>query len=139
MASGVAEGASTRDQDQHNEALTVLHVEDNETVSGVVREILESEGWSVETYSDGAIALENICGNTHYDLLLVDYDLPGLNGVELVRRTRDMPHRAHLPIVVLSATPIHADAREAGANVFLQEPLHISALLKTIARECGQQ
>lgn len=136
MTIGLAEVTSTQNRDQDTEVLTVLHVEDDETISGIVREILESEGWTVETCCDGAIALESICGDTHYDLLLVDYDLPGLNGVELVRRTRLIAHRSHTPIIVVSASPVDADAREAGANVFLQKPLHISSLLKTIARVC---
>ena len=129
----------TEDRHENSQSLTVLHVEDDETISAIVREILESEGWAVETCSDGVVALQNICGTTHYDLLLVDYDLPGLNGVELVRRTRHTPHRSHMPIIVLSATPVHADAREAGANVCLQKPLHISVLLETIARIGGKQ
>jgi CheY-like chemotaxis protein len=139
MTRGVAEVASAKDRNQDTQFRSVLHVEDDKIISDIVREILESEGWVVETCSEGAIALENICGNTHYDLLLVDYDLPGLNGVELVRRTRHMPHRSHMPIIVLSASPVDADAREAGANVFLQKPLHISTLLETIARVCGNR
>ena len=67
-------------------------------------------------------------------MLLVDYDLPGLYGVELVRRTRRIDHRAGMPIIVLSAIPMEADAREAGADVCLQKPLHISTLLESIAR-----
>jgi DNA-binding response OmpR family regulator len=116
----VAELTRTKDRNQNNQSLTVLHVEDDEMISGIVKEILESVGWSVETCSDDAVAVENICGNAHYDLLLVDYDLPGLNGVELVRRTRRMDHRALMPIIVLSAIPVEAHAREAGADVCLQ-------------------
>ncbi len=130
----VVELTPTKDRDQNSQSFTVLHVEDDETISGIVKEILESEGWLVETCSNGAVALENVCGNAHYDLLLVDYDLPGLNGVELVRRTRRMDHRALMPIIMLSAIPVDADAREAGADVCLQKPLHISRLLESIAR-----
>lgn len=136
MTRGVAE-TSTVDQVQATQVLTVLHVEDDETISGNVKELLESEGWAVETCSDGAVALEKISGNSHYDLLLVDYDVPSLNGVELIRRTRQMPHRSDIPIIVLSATPVEADAREAGADRFLLKPQHISSLLDAIDRVCG--
>ena len=74
----VVELSRTKDRDQNTQSLTVLHVEDDETILGIVKEILESEGWSVETCSDGAVALENVCGNTHYDLLLVDTICLGL-------------------------------------------------------------
>ena len=138
MTNVVARGTRNEDRDRNTQALTVLHVEDDETILGNVKELLESEGWAVESCSDGNIALENIRGNRHYDLLLLDYDLPGLNGVELVRRTRKMSHRSEIPIIVLSATPVDADARDAGADVFLQKPIHISSLVQTIDRVCGK-
>ena len=103
-----------------NIRVTVLHVEDHDIVARMAKELLESEGWEVETCSDGDAALEKICGPTRYDLLLLDYDLPGLNGLELVSRARKLVHRARTPIIVLSATPVGAAARKAGADVFLQ-------------------
>jgi Response regulators consisting of a CheY-like receiver domain and a winged-helix DNA-binding domain len=139
MTRGVAQVSSTEDQDHGNQVLTVLHVEDDETISGIVKEILESEGWSVDTCSDGVVALERICGNRRYDLLLVDHHLPGLNGLELVHRTRHMGHRSNIPIIVLSATPMNADAREAGADIFLQKPIHITPLLQAIDRVCRKR
>ena len=138
MTHGLAQATPTENRDRDTQLLTVLHVEDDETILGNVRELLESEGWAVESCSDGNIAFEIIQGNRHYDLLLLDYDLPGLNGVEIVRRTRQLSHRSRLPIIVLSATPVDADAREAGADVFLQKPIHISSLVQTIDRVCGK-
>lgn len=68
--------------------VTVLHVEDHDIVARMAKEMLESEGWEVETCADGSAALEKICGPTRYDLLLLDYDLPGVNGLELVSQAR---------------------------------------------------
>ena len=99
--------------------------------------MLESEGWEVETCSDGDAALEKICGHTRYDLLLLDYDLPGVNGLELVSRARNLVHRARTPIVLLSATPVGLAARKAGADVFLQKPQDVTALVETINRLLG--
>jgi two-component system sensor histidine kinase RpfC len=96
--------------------------------------MLEIQGWQVETCADGNAGLEKISNQTDYDLLLVDYDLAGVNGLELVRLARKMAHRSHTPIAVLSATPVEADAREAGADVFLQKPQDISSLVETISR-----
>jgi PleD family two-component response regulator len=89
-----------------NLGVTVLHVEDHDIVARMAKEMLETEGWAVETCADGNTALEKICGHTRYDLLLLDYDLPGMNGLELVSRARALAHRARTPIVVLSSTPI---------------------------------
>ena len=117
-----------------NVRVTVLHVEDHDIVARMAKEMLESEGWDVETCSDGNAALEKICGHTRYDLLLLDYDLPGVNGLELVSRARALAHRARTPIVVLSATPIRLAARKAGADVFLQKPQDVTSLVETINR-----
>jgi CheY-like chemotaxis protein len=113
---------------------TILLVEDNELVAGAVTETLETKGWSVELCSDGTSAVQRILGLTHYDLFLFDYDLPGFNGIELVLRARAMAHRSMTPIVMLSATPVEAQARDAGADVFLQKPQGIGLLVETINR-----
>ncbi|HKU76040.1 MAG TPA: response regulator [Pyrinomonadaceae bacterium] len=128
-----ARGPKSREHVQ----VTVLHVEDHDIIARMAKEMLETEGWEVETCADGNTALEKICGHTRYDLLLLDYDLPGVNGLELVSRARALIHRARTPIVVLSATPIGLDARKAGADVFLQKPQDVTTLVKTINRLLG--
>lgn len=110
----------------------ILHVEDNELIAGIAREMLEHQGWRVETCADGNTALGKIAADAHYDLLLIDYDLPNVNGLELVHRARKLAHRSQTPVVVLSASPVEAAAREAGANVFLRKPQDIGSLVETI-------
>jgi len=112
----------------------ILHVEDNEMVAGMVKETLEDQGWQVDTCANGSAALEKIASKADYDLLLIDYDLPGVNGLELVGRARKLAHRSHTPIIVLSATPVRAAAGDAGANVFLQKPQEVTSLVETINR-----
>jgi CheY-like chemotaxis protein len=119
---------------QPTAAVSILHVEDNPTVASVVKETLEAEGWNVETCSDGSIALEKIASDTHYDLLLLDSDLPGLNGLELLKRARSMAQRRQTPIVLLSAQTIEREALDAGANAVLHKPEGMGSLAKTIAR-----
>src|SRR5205085_5125308 len=65
---------------------TVLHVEDNKMVADAVRDTLEIEGLSVVTCGDGAKALRMLEGKENYDLLLLDNELPHVNGIELIRR-----------------------------------------------------
>jgi CheY-like chemotaxis protein len=96
--------------------------------------MLEDQGWQVETCADGNAALEKIAGEDDYDLLLLDYDLPGANGLELINRARELDHRCDTPIVILAASPVEAAAREAGADVFLQKPQDVSALVETVNR-----
>jgi CheY-like chemotaxis protein len=115
-------------------SIRILHVEDDDTIAAVAKEMLEGKGWQVETCSDGRSALEKIDSNLRYDFVLVDYDLPDVNGLELVNHTRKLAHRSETPIGMLSANPVEAEAREAGANVFLRKPQDIVSLPEAITR-----
>src|SRR5262249_54090043 len=103
------------DVSQHIETgvrtVRILHVEDDKTVAGIVKEMLEDQGWQVEMCADGNAALEKISGEDEYDLLLVDYDLPGVYGIELINRARELDHRCDTPMVVLAGSPVEAAAR----------------------------
>ena len=114
--------------------LRILHVEDDETIAVLTREMLEAQGWHVETCSNGTAALEKICSEAPYDFLLVDYKLPDLTGLELVHRARTLAHRSKALIAVISANSVEAEAREAGADAFLSKPQDLLSLPDTIKR-----
>jgi CheY-like chemotaxis protein len=118
-------------------AIRILHVEDNLTLAGLVREIAEHESWEIEHFLNGDEALEHLVSHAQFDLLLVDFQLPGLNGVELVEQVRTMLHRRYMPIVMMSGTLSEAAARKAGANAFLRKPQDIVSLVETITRLLG--
>ena len=115
-------------------AVSILHVEDDAHVADAVRTTLEDEGWSVETCADGAAALERLESGARYDVLVIDNQLPGLDGVELIRRTRALAHRQQTPIIMLSGDEVEMEARRAGANTFLRKPGGMSAIAETVAR-----
>jgi DNA-binding response OmpR family regulator len=115
-------------------SIRILHIEDDQTIAAVAKEMFEEQGWQVHTCDDGNAAIEHISGRVHYDFFLFDYDLPGINGLELVRRARKLVHRSRTPIGVLSATPIEAEAKQAGADVFLRKPQDIGSLAERIGR-----
>lgn len=112
----------------------VLHLEDDPVVAETTKEILELEGWRVESCSDGAAALERLSGAGHYDLLLADYEVPRVDGLEVVRRARRLVHRRQLPVVVFSASDCVTEAHRAGANLFLRKPHDIHVLAETVSR-----
>lgn len=120
-------------------SIRILHIEDDETIAAIAREMFEAQGWQVQTCNDGNAAIEHISGEVHYDFFLVDYDLPGINGVELVQRARKLVHRSRIPVAVLSATPVEAEAREAGADVFLRKPQDIGSLAETVSTLLGER
>jgi CheY-like chemotaxis protein len=113
---------------------TVLHVEDSKIVADTVRDTLEMEGLSVVTCVNGAMALRMLEGKEHYDLLLFDYDLPHVNGVELIRCARQLPHRRRTPIIMFSAGEVEAEAWRAGADSFLKKPNDIGRLTGMVKR-----
>lgn len=114
--------------------VTILHAEDNRVVANVVRDALEIEGWKVTTCADGATALRRIESDAPYDVLLLDYDLPRVSGLELVRRARQTPHRKRVPIIMLSAADCEREAWRAGVTAFLRKPEDVLKLAETIAR-----
>lgn len=115
-------------------SVSVMHIEDDALVAQGVRRILAEEGWSVETYRDGASALERLQSASRYDVLIFDNKLPDTDGAELIRRTRSLPHRQQTPIIVFSGDDVEAQARRAGANAFLQKPSGVQQIAETVAR-----
>jgi CheY-like chemotaxis protein len=122
------------DSDRETQPLSILHVEDNRMVADAVKEALELEGWRVETCRDAATALQSLEGPAHYDVLIFDHKLPDMEGVELIRRTRQLPGRKHTPVIILSASDVEQEAHGAGANAFLRKPNDMTIIAETIAR-----
>lgn len=119
--------------------LRILHVEDNKLVADAVKETLEMEGWTVETLREENDALKALESAARYDILIFDHKLPGLNGIELIHQTRQMPHRQRTPIIMLTASDREREAERAGANAFLRKPEDITAIAETIARLLARQ
>lgn len=112
----------------------ILHVEDHKVVAEAVKDTLEASGFRVVTCADGAIALTRMASSARYDLLIFDNHLPGINGLELVRYARQIPHRRETPIIMLSASEARAEARQAGVDEFLKKPQDVGAIVDTIKR-----
>jgi two-component system chemotaxis response regulator CheY len=116
-------------------AAMILYVEDNELVLHGVKDTLEmEEGWRVDACADGTTALAKLESSAHYDLLLFDNELPGVDGLTLIRRARELPHRRHTPIAMLSASRIEREARRAGADEFLKKPDDITKITEHVRR-----
>jgi len=113
---------------------TILHVEDHQIVADAVRDTFEREGFRVVTCSDGGSAISRLASDARYDLMIFDNQLPGADGLELVRYARTLPHRRATPILMLSATEVEAEARRAGADAFLRKPDGVRDLVATVRR-----
>jgi DNA-binding NtrC family response regulator len=124
--------------DRTTQPIRVLHVEDDRTIADLIQEISDHEGWEVEHCIDGTTALTALTSDTDYDVFLVDYELPGVNGLELVQQARSMVHRQDLRIIMMSGTSNELEAREAGADAFLRKPQDIGSAVETINRLVGE-
>lgn len=114
--------------------VSILHVEDHQAVAKSVGDILAEEDWRVELCMDGDTALRKLTGNDHYDLLILDNNLPGLSGLELVQRARTITHRRRTPIIMLSGDDIEKEAWRAGVDDFVRKPEAVNQLVSTITR-----
>lgn len=114
--------------------ITILHIEDETMMAEAAKQFLESQGWRVEAFRDGLTGLSRLEGEDHYGLLVIGSDLPDVDGLAIVRRTRQIPHREGLPIIMLSTGNRRAEAHRAGVDEFLQKPEGMILLIKTAAR-----
>jgi CheY-like chemotaxis protein len=121
-------------QVKETRTVKILHVEDEKTIAEAVKLALEDEGWEVVTCADVAEARGRISGREHYDLLMLDNQLPGVSGIELLRHARSLPHRRRTPVIVLSASEVETEAWRAGADAFLRKPDDMGAITGTIKR-----
>ncbi len=103
----------------------VLLVEDNELNREVARELLSESGLVIDIAEDGAVALSRVAGQ-HYDLVLMDMQMPVMDGLTATRRMRDMPELAGLPIVAMTANAMREDVEaclDAGMNDHIAKPI----------------
>jgi CheY-like chemotaxis protein len=113
---------------------SILHIEDHKLVAQLVKDLLVAENWRVELCVDGDTALRKLTDEDRYDAIVVDYELPGLSGIELVKRARKITHRRRTPIIMLSASDYETEAWRAGVDAFLRKPEQINQLPTTISR-----
>jgi CheY-like chemotaxis protein len=114
--------------------VSILHAEDNQQLAGLISDMFSGEAWRVELCVDGDAALRKLTSDERYDLLLVDNELPGLSGLDLVKRARKMTHRRRTPIVMLSGADCETDAWRAGVDAFLKKPEQINEVPSTVIR-----
>lgn len=110
---------------------SILVAEDNAANAQLFRQVLAAQGHEVRLASDGIEALEQISARPP-DLILLDLDMPRLNGFEVCRRVKQDPATRLIPIVIITADEA-ADAKlkawELGADDFLSKPLHCVELV----------
>ena len=118
----------------------LLLVEDNELNREIALEILKEAGFVVDTAEDGAVAVQKIkqAAPGQYDLILMDIQMPNLDGYEATRQIRALPdaEKANIPIFAMTANAFEEDrqnALAAGMNGHIAKPLDVPHLLSVLA------
>ncbi len=110
---------------------TVLVVEDEAALATMLRYNLEKQGFRVEEASDGQEALTRI-SESQPDLVLLDWMLPVMSGIEVCRQIRRRPVTRDLPVIMVTARTEDQDAvrgLNTGADDYITKPFHMEALL----------
>jgi two-component system cell cycle response regulator DivK len=119
-----------------SEKRTILIVEDNPMNLKLARDVLEARGYRVFAAENGEDGVA-MAGAERPDLVLMDIQLPGIDGVEALRRLRDDPATVGIPIVAFTASVMAGDRSRvtaAGFDAFLSKPIELKPFLATIAK-----
>src|SRR5262245_50953559 len=113
---------------------TILNVNDDEATRYIITRILQREGFHVVEAANGGEALR--MAREHPALIVLDVNLPDLNGVEVCRRIKTDPLTAAIPVLHLSATRIgiadQAYGLDSGADGYLTQPVEPPVLNATV-------
>lgn len=115
------------------EPIRVLVAEDDEVSAKVVRVMLERLACSVEVVEDGRKAIESF-RLRRYDLVLMGWPLPGIDGFEATARIRALPRGAQTPIIGTTAGRDRAESLAAGMNDLMPKPFEIEKLRAVLSR-----
>ncbi len=114
----------------------ILCIEDNLENRMLVRRVLEVEGYQVIEADSGNTGLQK-AETMAPDLVLMDINLPEIDGYELTHRLKQMPHLAGVPVVAMTANVMKGDREKtlaAGCDGYIQKPIDVDQLPLQVAR-----
>ncbi len=118
--------------------LSVLVADDNASARQVLQEMLESFSYKVTLAASGQEALADLEAGHHYDLVLMDWQMPEMDGIETSRRIKSSKLMANLPIIIMvtaySQEEVMQQADQVGVEGFLVKPINPSLMFDAIAR-----
>jgi CheY-like chemotaxis protein len=119
----------------------ILLAEDHAINRELAVALLSRTGWVVDTAENGKVAVAMVRAEA-YDLVLMDLQMPEMDGLEATRMIRSMAGQEHLPILAMTAAVFEEDRQaclNAGMNDFVTKPIHLGSLLATINKWLPQQ
>lgn len=119
----------------------ILIVDDNPTNLKLARILLETEGYEIRAAQDAEEALQ-LLETFHPRIILMDIQLPGMDGLELTRRLKADPRTRNIHILAVTSYAMRGDelrAREAGCDGYLTKPIDTFALPILLAQALGRK
>ncbi len=116
-------------------AWRVLVADDDPEICTLIKTILGKGPYEITLCNDAESALIQIQREQHFDILISDFMLPGISGIELITQVRQHGPTARMPIVMISGHSnyaMDARAKAAGANAFLNKPFTLAQLRTTV-------
>jgi CheY-like chemotaxis protein len=114
----------------------ILIVEDDDGSRKLMSIVLGRSGYEILEAADGAAAIEATWANQPVDLIIMDLELPGLTGSEVIRRLKKNPSTSRIPVLVTTSfdrgTPLVLQAIEAGADKILYKPTPMNILIEAV-------
>ena len=113
----------------------VLVVEDDPDLLTLITRVLEQDGYSVQTATNGEAGLALACAKPKPNLIISDIMMPDMDGLEMVRRIKDDPNNKPLPVVFLTAKQTPKDVIagiQAGARYYLTKPFKMNELVTKV-------
>ena len=114
---------------------TIVMVDDSATILLSISSILGKAGYTVEKAANAEDALKKFNAGVKINLLITDLNMPGMNGIELIREVRKLPAYKFVPILFLTTESQQAkklEAKAAGASGWIVKPATADELLNTI-------
>jgi two-component system, cell cycle response regulator DivK len=116
----------------------VLVVEDNQKNMKLFRDVLQATGYTTLGATTGEDAIE-LARSQEPALILMDVQLPGIDGVEALERLRRDERTASIPVLALTAQAMHGDRErflQAGFDGYLSKPVDVVELIRTVQEHC---
>jgi two-component system cell cycle response regulator DivK len=119
-----------------NDSKIILYVEDNPDNRLLIRRVLTAEGFEVVEAEDAQKTFQ-VVETLHPDLILMDINLPEIDGYSLTAKLRMIPHLSKVPIIALTANVMRGDRErtlEAGCDGYIQKPIDVDQICQVIHR-----
>lgn len=121
-------------------AKQILHVEDNFENRILIRRLLLSEGYEV-LEAENAIQAMKILSSNQPDLILMDINMPDIDGYTLTRELKARPQLSKVPIIAITANVMRRDRErvfESGCDGYIEKPIDVDHFLEQVAQFVGE-